>query len=149
MADIQFYHLTSTTLERALPKLLEKSLKAGFTSVVTAASSEQAEALSAHLWQYDPATFLPHGTEADGNAERQPVFLTAGDANPAAADLLVVTDGRSVTPETAYKRILDIFDGTDDTALSAARGRWKTYAADGHTVAYIKQSESGAWEKQG
>src|SRR5205809_321355 len=60
MTDISFYHLTSTTLDQALPKLLEKALQGGFKAVVRAGSDTEAERLCGLLWSYDQDSFLPH-----------------------------------------------------------------------------------------
>ena len=76
MTDIGFYHLTATALDRALTKLLEKTLEAGERAVVRLASAERVQALNGHLWTYEDRSWLPHGTEREGEAELQPVWLT-------------------------------------------------------------------------
>ena len=93
MTDINFYHLQRSALEQALPKLLEKIIQAGKRAVVMARSEQRVDALNALLWTYDPNSFLPHGSKADGNAAEQPVWLTIEDENPNAATVLVLTDG--------------------------------------------------------
>src|SRR4051812_32463308 len=93
MTDVGFYHLTATTLESALPRLLEKVLAAGQRAVVMAGSPERVEALNGQLWTYNPGSFLPHGSKADGSAADQPVWLTDQDENPNSAAVLVLTEG--------------------------------------------------------
>lgn len=148
MTDIQFYHLTSTPLERALPKLLEKALQGGFRTLVLMESDDKVEAMNNQLWTYDPDSFLPHGTAMDGNGAAQPIFLTAKEEHPNHANLLVVTDGSELDFDANVKRVLDIFDGNDETATANARKRWKKYQGEGHQVSYIKQTATGSWEKQ-
>jgi DNA polymerase-3 subunit chi len=148
MTEIQFYHLTSTPLERALPKLLEKALQGGFRTLVLMGSDEKAEAMNDQLWVYDAASFLPHGTAKDGSDEDQPIYLSTKAHNPNHADLLVVTDGSELEFDPTLKRVLDIFDGTDDAATANARKRWKKYQSEGHQVTYVKQTAAGSWEKQ-
>ncbi len=147
MTDIQIYHLTTTRLEQALPKLLEKSLQAGFKARVKLATPEKAELMNAMLWTYNPDSFLPHGTKGDGYAELQPIYLTEADDNPSHADLFVITDGSMVSPDASLKRVLDVFDGGNDAEVTAARERWKQYQAQGHSVTYIRQNDAGGWEK--
>src|SRR5437870_3857428 len=72
---VQFYHLTATPLERALPKLLEKALAGGFRVLLVAESEERIEQLNQLLWTYDPGSFLAHGSRKDGHAEEQPILL--------------------------------------------------------------------------
>jgi DNA polymerase-3 subunit chi len=147
MTEIGFYHLHATPLERALPKLIERGLAAGFRIVVLAGSGERVDHLDAALWTYDDASFLPHGSRRDGKAERQPVWLTASDENPNGADMLVLTDGAASSHLAEYRRCLDLFDGSDETALAAARERWRLAKAAGHVLTYWQQTATG-WTKK-
>ncbi|HEY9569116.1 MAG TPA: DNA polymerase III subunit chi, partial [Thalassobaculum sp.] len=95
MTEIGFYHLTATPLERALPKLLERTLQAGRRAVVLAGSEERVQALNGLLWTYEERAWLPHGAVRDGNAADQPIWLTAADENPNGATFLFLLDGSS------------------------------------------------------
>jgi len=147
MTDIQFYHLTSSPIERALPKLLEKAHAGGLRVVVRTASDEQAERLNAALWTYNPDSFLPHGTANDPQPEVQPVYLTPGEEIPNAAKLMVATHGQAVAQPERFDRILDLFDGNNDESVQAARTRWKLYKEQGHSIGYNRQTAAGGWEK--
>jgi DNA polymerase III subunit chi len=147
MTEIGFYHLDKTPLERALPKLLERGLGAGFRILVVAGSAERVDHLDAALWTYDDASFLPHGSRRDGEAARQPVWLTAGDDNPNGADMLVLADGAASARLDEFRRCLDLFDGRDEAALAAARERWRLAKAAGHTLTYWQQTATG-WTKK-
>lgn len=148
MTSIAFYHLTSSRLEQALPKLLEKAYGSGSRALVVAESEEQVELLNQQLWTHGHMSFLPHGAKADGNAERQPIYLSTTLAAPNAATLLFVTDGRQVD-SPPFERVFDLFDGQNDTAVTAARQRWSAYKAAGHALAYWRQTPQGGWEKAG
>ena len=149
MTEIGFYHLQRTPLDRALPKLLEKVLQAGKRAVVMAGSPERVEALNAGLWTYEKDGFLPHGSKADGQAEHQPIWLTTEDENPNGATVLLLADGATSARIAQYERCLEIFDGNDESAVTAARARWSEYKAAGHGLAYWQQTPSGGWEKKG
>ncbi len=148
MTDVGFYHLLHWPLERALPKLLEKALERGHRAVVLTGSKERAEDLNAVLWTYEDRSWLPHGTMGDGNAEAQPIYLTAGDENPNGADVLVAVDGREPANGESYARIIDMFDGRNDAMVAAARTRWRGYLDQGFTLTYWQQTEAGGWEKK-
>src|SRR5260370_20750862 len=75
LAEIGFYHLLSMSLERALPKLLERACAHGHRVVVRAASAERVEHLNAALWTYEEAAFLAHGSARDGNPAMQPICV--------------------------------------------------------------------------
>jgi DNA polymerase-3 subunit chi len=147
MTEIGFYHLKTTPLERALPQLLERALAAGHRVVVMAGSDERVLALDTVLWTYNDASFLPHGTARDGNAARQPVFLTAADENPNGASMLVLVDGMDCAHLGQFRRVCDMFDGNDDGAVAAARERWRRATAAGCDLVYWQQTASG-WEKR-
>ncbi len=147
MTDIGFYHLTRTKLAQALPKLLEKVLDGGHRAVVRAGSEERVENLNSILWTYDAASFLPHGSARDGGGEYQPVWLTIGGDNPADAKILVLTDGVGAGDMAGFARCLEMFDGNDEQAVSAARARWSEYKGAGHTLTYWRQNDNGGWEK--
>ena len=148
MTDIGFYHLTRSPLERVLPKLLGKALATGARVVVMAGSSERVDVLDQVLWTYDPASFLPHGSVRNGEAEVQPIWLTVDDENPNEASILVLTDGASSKRVVEYERCLEMFDGNDEGVVAAARSRWGDYATAGHALTYWQQPEGGGWEKK-
>jgi DNA polymerase-3 subunit chi len=147
MTEIRFYHLRTMTLERALPQILEKVLARGDRVVVMAGSTERVEALNAALWTYNDRAFLPHGSSRDGFAEDQPIWLTTAEENPNGASMLVLADGTMASDVGAWGSAIEIFDGGDDSAVNAARERWKAYKAAGHALTYWKQSDDGRWEK--
>jgi DNA polymerase III subunit chi len=147
MTEVGFYHLQTTPLERALPKLVERSLAGGFRVLVVAGSAERVAHLDAVLWTYDDASFLPHGSSRDGQAERQPVLLSESEENANAADMLVLTDGAASSRLADYRRCLDLFDGNDEAAVAAARERWQAAKAAGHTLTYWQQTATG-WAKK-
>lgn len=148
MTDVAFYHLERSSLEAALPKLLEKVLAANLRAVVKVGSPERAEALNGALWTYEQGSFLPHGSSRDGNAPDQPIWLTDGDDNPNGATVLVLADGAESAHMDDYDRCLAMFDGRDAAALAAARACWSDCKAKGFTLTYWRQGAAGGWEKQ-
>lgn len=148
MTEVAFYHLTRSSLEQTLPKLLEKTLAAGKRAVVRAASKPRVEALTGHLWTYDPASWLPHGSPKDGAGDQQPVWLTDGDDNPGGASFLFLTDGTQCADFGDYERCFELFDGTSDDAVKAAREHWMAYKELGAELTYWQQTDSGGWAKK-
>ncbi len=131
-----------------LPRLLERTVQAGKRAVVLLGSAERVEALNAHLWSYDAGSFLAHGSSRDGNAERQPVWLTHVEENPNGAQFLFVADGARAARPGEWERVSEIFDGRDDTIVADARERWREYKNAGHALEYWQQGERGGWEKK-
>jgi len=148
MTEIGFYHLLTTPLDRALPRLLERARAGGYRIIVRAASAERVEHLNALLWTYDEASFLPHGAARDGNAAAQPIWLTDRDENPNGAAMLMLVDGVEADDLAPFQRCADLFDGNDEAAVAAARQRWLRAREAGHQLTYWQQTETG-WEKKG
>jgi DNA polymerase-3 subunit chi len=147
VAEIGFYHLLSTPLERALPRLLERAVGQGHRVVIQAGSPERVEHLNALLWTYDEAGFLAHGSARDGNAAAQPIWLTHQAENPNGAAILFLVDGVAADDLGGFSRCVDMFDGNNPDAVEAARERWRVATAAGHTLTYWQQTASG-WEKK-
>ena len=127
---------------------MEKVLLSGSKAVIRTGSVERAEALSSALWTYEPDTFLPHGTARDGNADKQPIWITPDNKNPNCAGILVLTDGASAGDLGIWQKCLEMFDGRDETAVVEARRRWSVYKSGGHKLVYWQQTEFGGWAER-
>lgn len=148
MAEVLFYHLERQPLEKVLPLLLEKTLERGWRAVVQAASEERVEALSSALWTYREEAFLPHGTAADGDADRQPIWLTSTEESPNGAAVRFFVDGTALDGLDGLERAVYMFDGRDAAAVEEARRQWKASRERGLAVTYWQQDETGRWRKK-
>ncbi len=153
MAALWFYHLERSTLEAVLPDLLSKTLAKGWRALVRVGQIERLEALDSHLWTYADDSFLPHGSEGRGDAADQPILLTGGPANTNGAQVLFLVDGAAF-PELdngsleTFERIILLFDGRDQHAVTAARTTWKSAKDAGAACTYWQQDAGGKWDKK-
>lgn len=145
--EVWFYHLERSSLEQALPELLEKTLARGWRALVRIREPERLERLDDWLWSWRDDSFLAHGREGEPEAERQPILLTGGMENRNAAQALFIVDGAELGALDGYERCLVLFDGRDETALAEARARWKQVRELEVTASYWRQNEGGRWEK--
>jgi len=152
MTSVDFYHLTRTGPEAALPRLLGRTLDAGQRAVVVLRDPARIAEVSRALWASQDPPWLPHGTEATGDADLQPIWLTAEDPGesgaPNGARYLFLLDGARSARLALFERVFDLFDGRDDGAVQAARERWASAKAAGFRLAYWQQREGG-WERKG
>ena len=148
MVEVLFYHLTESTLEEALPGLLERSLARGWRAVVQTGTEERRDALDTHLWTFRDDSFLAHATEREAYPQDQPVLLTTGADNANGAQIRFLVDGATPPDLSAYQRAVFMFDGHDQLQLEAAREHWKTVKAAGHTVTYWQQTPDKRWERK-
>jgi DNA polymerase III subunit chi len=148
MTEILFYHLTESTLEDALPPLLERSLERGWKVVVEAGNEERVASLNAHLWTYKEDGFLPHGAASDAYPEEQPVYLSTDAANPNGANVRFHIDGSLPKIVEGYTRVIMMFDGHNNTQVADARTVWKRLKGEGHDLTYWQQNQDRRWEKK-
>lgn len=148
VTEIRFYHLTRTSLERALAPMLGRTLERGQRAVVKTASAERAESLNAWLWSYEERGFLPHGSAKDGYAARQPIWLTDEDERPNEAEVLFLTEGTDSRCLPEYRLCAVLFDGNDENAVAVARDQWRTFKDAGYPLTYWQQDENGRWTEK-
>lgn len=146
--EVWFYHLERSGADALLPELMDKTLARGWRALVLAGDPDRRGALSERLWGWRPESFLAHGLSEDAGAARQPILLSADGVNLNGAQALVLVDGADPPSLDGYARCLDLFDGRDETAVQAARARWRNAKAQGAKVSYWRQAEQGGWEKR-
>lgn len=145
--EVRFYHLAHWPLETALPRLLVQAHAKGVRTVVRIGTQARLDALNNALWTFDPGSFLPHGGPGDGEAARQPIYLTTDDDIPNDATLMILVDGATADDIDRFERCFDMFDG-DEQSVAAARDRWKAHTEAGRPVTYWQQSPDGKWEQK-
>jgi len=149
MTEVLFYHLQGQRLDGVLPTLLERSLERGWRVAVQGASEERMDALDAHLWTYREDSFLPHGTWRETEAAEQPILLTMTESNPNGAGVRFLIDGAPLPPDAeTYERLVLVFDGDDDEAVTAARAQWTAAKERGFQATYWQPDDSGRWIKR-
>ncbi len=150
MSRMDFYHLQTSILDAVLPQLLEKVYANKQRAVVKIGTRERVGYINTLLWTYDEESFLPHGSKADGNAELQPVWLTADDDNPNNANMLFLVDGADYDADKleSFVRIFYIFDGNVPEHLNKAREYWKFAKDAGVDCFYWQQNDTGKWQQK-
>lgn len=146
--EVWFYHLERTSLDAALPELLEKTLARSWRALVRSTEPERVDHLDGWLWTYRDDSFLPHGVDGEPMSERQPVLITTSMANPNQADVLFLIDGAEPGDISPYQRCILLFDGRDEAALGLARRRWSEFKGAGCEVSYWRQGETSGWRKE-
>lgn len=148
MAEILFYHLTESTLDDALPGLVERSLGRGWRVTVQTVSEERRDALDNLLWTFSDTSFVAHGTDKEPNPEHQPVLLTNTEANLNGATVRFLVEGATLERAGDYERLVVMFDGHDQDQLDIARAQWKGFKAEDHDLTYWQQTPDRRWERK-
>jgi DNA polymerase-3 subunit chi len=142
---VDFYHLTTSPLERVLPRIAERILAEGGRLLVVEADPARRASLDKTLWSYAPDSFLPHGVAGGEHDARQPVLIAPDVAAANHARNVALADGEWRDRALEFDRAFHFFDGD---RIGDARAAWKALAArDGIERRYWKQAESGRWEQ--
>ena len=143
--QVDFYHLTTTPLDRALPQIAEKVLSSGARLLIVAESAGQRQALDRLLWSYAPESFMPHGLAGAGNDAGQPILLSDAPEPVNGARHIALVDGMWREAALGFERAFHFFDSE---RIIEARAAWKALAErDGVERRYWKQNDNGRWEK--
>jgi DNA polymerase III subunit chi len=145
MTDVHFYHLELKPWQHVLPRLLVAANSRGWRSVVRLPDEMTVETASDALWASDADPFLAHGSETDGRAAEQPIWLTAKDENPNSASVRLFVNGAGIAGLEGLARAIILFDGRDESSVLAAREQWKQLKAEGHEISYWQQDENQRW----
>ncbi len=149
MGAAYFYHLTQTSMEVTLPRLLEKARGAGWKIAVRGQEQGRMEWLDQKLWLLGDDSFLAHGLAGGPHDSLQPVLLTTSNALPNAAACVMCVDGAHVSADevNAVERVCILFDGHDPEAVQHARSQWKSLTDAGCAAQYWSE-ETGNWQKK-
>jgi len=147
VAEIFFYHLTSSTLGQTLSRLLERTLQNSWRVLVRSGDENQLARLDVQLWGGNSPQFLPHGISGGAHDADQPILLTNASDNTNGAKALMLVHGAKTTADEVaqFERVSLVFNGNEEPAVEAARADWKTLTDAGVSAKYWSQA-SGRWE---
>ena len=143
--QVDFYHLTTIPLERALPQIAEKVVGGGARLLIVSDDARQRAALDKLLWSYVADSFLPHAQLGAGDDGAQPVLI-APDVNAAnRARHIALVDGRWRDDALDFDRAFHFFA---EEHIAGARQAWKVLGVrDDIQRRYWKQNDAGRWEQ--
>ncbi|WP_301073289.1 DNA polymerase III subunit chi [Sphingomonas sp.] len=143
--QVDFYHLTSMPLERALPRIAERVLESGARLLIVAGDQTQQAAIDRFLWEYSADSFLPHACAGAADENDQPVLI-ALDVNAAnGARHVALVDGTWREDALDFQRAFHFFD---EEHIVEARHAWRTLnERECVERRYWKQNEAGRWEQ--
>ena len=59
-----------------------------------------------------------------------------------------LVDGAELDDAAPYARVVYVFDGRDEAAVSQARAAWQNAKAQGFSVSYWQQDAGGRWQQK-
>ena len=148
MSEVFFYHLTKTTLEIALPKILERALSEKWSIEIRTSANTNLDEISNAIWRGPDESFLPHCLEDHEDLQDYPIVLCKSPLKDWRDCLIVVGQADLKENEVKnYKRICLIFDAKIEVELSKARKSWKKLSDEGINTVYWAE-DKGRWVKK-
>ena len=148
MSEVFFYHLTKTTLEIALPKILERALSEKWSIEIRTSANTNLDEISNAIWRGPEESFLPHCLEDHEDLQDYPIVLCKSPLKDWRDCLIIVGQANLKENEVKnYKRICLIFDAKIEVELSKARKSWKKLSEEGINTAYWAE-DKGRWVKK-
>lgn len=140
---VDFYQLSQSSVEEALPALAAKMLGSGARVLVVSGDDAQLGRISSALWAVRDQ-FLAHAPAGGPHDARQPILL-ADSLDPAnGATFLALADGQWRDGADAFERVFLLF-GAD--TIDDARSTWRLLGeTEGVERNYWRQ-EDGRWIK--
>ncbi|WP_267393051.1 MULTISPECIES: DNA polymerase III subunit chi [unclassified Sphingomonas] len=143
--QVDFYHLTVTPLERALPQIAAKVVETGNRLLIVSTRDDQRAALDRLLWTYQADSFLPHAQQGASDDAAQPILLSPDIGSANAARHVALVDGAWRDEALGFERAFHFFE---DEHIEQARHAWRALGGhDGVERRYWKQGDDGRWEK--
>lgn len=148
MSEVFFYHLTKTTLEIALPKILERALSEKWSIEIRTSANTNLDEISNAIWRGPEESFLPHCLEDHEDLQDYPIVLCKSPLKDWRDCLIIVGQADLKENEVKnYKRICLIFDAKIEVELSKARKSWKKLSEEGINTSYWAEAK-GRWVKK-
>lgn len=134
MTQISFYTLSTSETEGRLQfvcRLTEKALSLGHRVFIHTESMVQARQLNDLLWQFKPASFIPHGLAGDNDSNSDPVTIGMELPEPEQDDVLINLSGNACESHRRFSRINEIICA-DEESLGLGRDHYRFYQTQGY-----------------
>lgn len=143
--EVMFYHLTSSPFDKTLFTILNKAYLGGMRAFVLANDASEVSDIDSYLWSLGRISFLPHCTLNDDNKAIAPVVIGESLDESASYDVIVPLNHNINFNPDSYKKVIDIFNGNNESELLNARNRWKNYKNLNYNLKYWYQDPKGNW----
>lgn len=138
-----FYQLSQSSVDMALPALAAKMLGSGARVLVVSADEAQLAAISTALWAAKEQ-FLAHAPAGGPHDARQPILLSDRLDAANGATFLALADGQWRDGAEAFERVFLLFSAA---TIDDARATWRMLGErEGIERNYWRQ-EDGRWIK--
>ena len=141
---VDFYQLSQSPAEEALPALAARMMEAGARALVVSADIGQLARISDALWASGDQ-FLAHGPAGGPHDARQPILLAENLEATNGARFLALADGQWREGAEAFERVFLLFGAA---TIDDARATWRSLdGREGLERNYWRQVTRTKWER--
>lgn len=141
---VDFYQLSQSPVEEALPALAARMMEAGARALVVSADVEQLARISDAMWASGDQ-FLAHGPAGGPHDARQPILLAENLEATNGARFLALADGQWREGAEAFERVFLLFGAA---TIDDARATWRSLdGREGLERNYWRQVTRTKWER--
>lgn len=140
MTQVNFYTLSNDDPHARMQfvcRLTEKVQDLGHRIFIQTATAAAAKQLDDLLWQFRPASFVPHAVVNGTVAAHTAVSISAQQAPPDCNDVLINLTGKACEQYQQFARINEIV-GADAASVQAGREHYRHYRDAGLTIDTFK-----------
>ncbi len=142
--QVDFYQLAGTPIEEVVPQLAAKVLESGERLLLVCADETLRDILDQRLWDYEAASYLPHGSAGDTRETSQPILLSSEPQPVNKARFIMLADGQWRDEALDAERVFYLFD---DSTLDQARNAWRSLAGRDATETRYWKRDGGRWRE--
>ena len=120
-------------------KLAEQNYRQKLSIYIHCGSRTQAFDIDETLWQFEPASFVPHNLKGEGLGDSSPVEIGFDQVGPETnRHLLINLAEQAPSFASKFGKIID-FVPADETLKAIARERFRQYKAMGVSLDTVKE----------
>jgi DNA polymerase-3 subunit chi len=133
MTQVSFYALSSTdqnSRQQFACRLADKAVRLGHRVFLQVDSPEQARQMDALLWQFKPASFLPHSIAESGQPAAEQLVIGTESDQKAFDDVFINLSRTPCQNLDRYQRVNEVLSA-DPGELDLGRQNYRYYQQQG------------------
>lgn len=141
---VSFYELVNTSVEKTLPKLVQKIYDAELKCHILCDTQERLDALNSTLWTFSSLAFLPHGSEKDPKETHaeNPIWLSLTLDTVNEPTVLISLKPEVVT-DSNFEKMIYFYDQNEKNIAA----QFDALKKESPQAVKFQQKLDGSWQK--
>ena len=149
MTSFEFYNYSDHNFVSTLTDIITKIYESNKSIVVRTTTDTNMNYLDSLLWNFNPASFIPHAKSGDATSSETPVYLTTGKEVANNAKVLILVNGAQffLKEVDSFNQVIVIFCKKDPESINEARNIWQIIKCEEFNKQYWLQNGTSWIEK--